>query len=151
MEKINISGFNNSSIVDGPGVRFTIYTQGCEHRCKGCHNPATWSSKENMLYSIEDIIEKIEDESLGKNITISGGDPLFQATSIIELAKQLFEKDYNIWLYTGYTFDEINSNEKLKPILNYINVLVDGKFVKELHDYTLDYRGSSNQNIIELR
>lgn len=149
MGKINLSGYIDSSIVDGPGVRFAIYTQGCMHKCKGCHNAETWSCDENELYDIDQLIDVVEAESLGKNITLSGGDPLLQIDSTIELASKLKAKEYNIWLYTGYTIDQIKANQKLAPILNWIDVLVDGKFEQELKDFNLDYRGSSNQRIIK--
>lgn len=148
MGKINLSGVVDSSIVDGPGVRFAIYTQGCKHQCEGCHNPITWSTDDNLITDIDELVARVEAESLGKNVTLSGGDPLLQIDSSIELAQKLKAKGYNIWLYTGYTLDQIKNNQKLKPILEYIDVLVDGKFVQELKDFNLEYRGSSNQNIV---
>lgn len=151
MGKINLSGFSNSSIVDGPGVRFTVYTQGCSHHCKGCHNPETWSDKPNKITDIDTLIEKIENESLSKKVTISGGDPLYQIESSFELCQKLKELGYEIWLYTGYTLDEIENNPKLKCILDVIDTLVDGKFIEEKKDFNLKFRGSSNQNIIDLK
>lgn len=150
MGKINLSGYIDSSIVDGPGVRFAVYTQGCAHHCPGCHNPDTWSTKTNMLMEIDDLIQIIEDESLGKNVTISGGDPLLQIEQTIELATKLKSKGYNIWLYTGYTYEQIQENNRLAPILKIIDVLVDGRFEQDKKDFELEYRGSSNQNIIKL-
>lgn len=149
MGKINLSGYVDSSIVDGPGVRFAIYTQGCMHHCEGCHNPKTWATEDNIVYDIDKLIELVEDQSLGKSVTLTGGDPLFQIDSTIELASKLKAKGYNIWLYTGYTLEQIKSNQKLSGILNHIDVLVDGKFVEELKDFNLEYRGSSNQKIIK--
>lgn len=149
MEKINISGFNNSSIVDGPGIRFTIYTQGCTHKCEGCHNPDTWSQDVNQLFSIDEIITKIENESLGKNVTISGGDPLLQVDQIYYLCQQLKQREYNIWLYTGYQIEQIKVNGKLNKILEVVDVLVDGRFDNSLLSPALKFIGSSNQRIIE--
>lgn len=149
MGKINLSGFIDSSIVDGPGVRFAIYTQGCKHQCAGCHNPNTWSTDDNLVYDIDQLIELVEAESLGKYVTLTGGDPLLQIDSTVELASKLKAKGYNIWLYTGYTLEQIKANQKLSPILEYIDTLVDGKFVNELKDFKLEYRGSSNQRIIK--
>lgn len=149
MGKINLSGYIDSSIVDGPGIRFAVYTQGCMHKCKGCHNSETWSCEDNQLFDIDQLIEIIEAESFGKSVTLSGGDPLLQIDSTIELAQKLKVLGYDIWLYTGYQLEQIKSNKKLSAILNYIDVLVDGKFEQELKDYSLEYRGSSNQNIIK--
>lgn len=149
MGKINLSGYIDSSIVDGPGVRFAIYTQGCKHACPGCHNAETWSTADNLVYEIDDLIKLVEDECLGKSVTLSGGDPLLQIDSTLELAEKLKARGYNIWLYTGYTFEQVKTNKKLAPILNWIDVLVDGKFELELKDFSLEYRGSSNQRIIK--
>lgn len=150
MGKINLSGYIDSSIVDGPGVRFAVYTQGCIHHCPGCHNPDTWSEKTNKLMEIDDLIQVIEAESLGKNVTISGGDPLLQIEQTVELATKLKSKGFNIWLYTGYTYEQIQTNNSLAPILDTIDVLVDGKFEQDKKNFELEYRGSSNQNIIKL-
>lgn len=149
MGKINLSGFVDSSIVDGPGVRFAIYTQGCKHHCEGCHNPKTWSTEPNIIYDIDELVTFVEEESLSKNVTLTGGDPLLQIDSTLELAQKLKAKGYNIWLYTGYTLEQIKSNQKLSLILEFIDTLVDGKFVDELKDFKLEYRGSSNQRIIK--
>ncbi len=147
---MNIAGFNNSSIVDGPGIRFTVYTQGCKHRCKGCHNPKTWSTRVNEEYSVTHIVNLIEEESLVKNVTISGGDPLLQIEECYELCSRLKQLGYNIWLYTGYTLNEIEASDDLNRILSVIDVLVDGKFIEDKFNHLLEYRGSSNQNIIYL-
>lgn len=149
MEKINVSGFNPSSIVDGTGIRFTIYTQGCKHHCQGCHNRETWNFDPNQLYTIDELINKIADESFEKNVTLSGGDPLFQISEVFKLCTRLKENGYNIWLYTGYTLEQIKLNDNLRKILTVIDVLVDGKFVEELRDPKLKFIGSSNQRIIE--
>ncbi len=149
MGKINLSGYIDSSIVDGPGVRFAIYTQGCIHQCPGCHNPKTWDCETNQEFDIDQLIQIIEDESLGNKVTVSGGDPLLQFTSTYELCTKLKAKGYDIWLYTGYTLEEIENEDKLAPILNVIDTLVDGRFEADLKDFNLEYRGSSNQRIID--
>ncbi len=149
MVKANISGLVSSSIVDGPGIRFAVYMQGCNHKCKGCHNINTWSTKENELIEIDDIIKTINAEALLKNVTISGGDPLLQYKATIDLAKKLKEENFNIWLYTGYTLNQILENEDMKIILKYIDVLVDGKFDEAKKDLNLKFKGSTNQNIID--
>ncbi len=151
MAKINLSGYVDSSIVDGPGVRFAVYTQGCSHSCPGCHNPDTWSFDQNRMMEVADLVAIIEDESLGRNVTISGGDPLFQIEATLELVKILKEKKYNIWLYTGFELEEIQNDSKKCEILNYIDVLVDGRFEQDAKDLELKYRGSSNQRVIDCK
>lgn len=149
MGKINLSGYVDSSIVDGPGVRFAIYTQGCIHECEGCHNPRTWDCKPNQVIEIDDLLKIIADESLSKCVTVSGGDPLVQLDSTLELCSKLKTSGYNIWLYTGYTLEQIENDYQMVKILPLIDTLVDGQFVESLKDFTLEYRGSSNQNIID--
>lgn len=149
MVKINLSGYVDSSIVDGPGVRFAIYTQGCNHHCPGCHNPDTWAFKDNKIIAVDELVNIIEAESLSKNVTISGGDPLMQIAPTIELAKKLKELNYNIWLYTGFSLEQVEACNQKREILNYIDILVDGRFEQSLKDFKLEFRGSSNQNIID--
>lgn len=149
MAKINLSGYIDSSIVDGPGVRFAVYTQGCIHKCAGCHNPKTWCETPNEVIEIDQLIEIINNESLGKSVTISGGDPLVQIDSTYELCSKLKVQGYNIWLYTGFTIEQIQADESLSRIISVTDVIVDGKFDLELKDYKLEYRGSSNQRIID--
>lgn len=143
MEKLNISGKIADSIVDGPGIRTVIFFQGCNHKCKGCHNPCTWSFKKNEILTEDEVIEYIERHNFSKKVTLSGGDPLEQ--NILGLLKKLKQKEYNIWLYTGYEMKEIK--EKYSEILEYTDVIVDGKFELENRDISLEYRGSSNQKI----
>lgn len=145
---MKIAGILKHSYVDGPGVRFVIFTQGCPHHCKGCHNPDTWDPDGGMAISVEEIAGLVRSTKYLDGVTLSGGDPLFQAKECVELAKAL--KDYNIWCYTGWTLDEINegkAGEDAKELLKYIDVLVDGPFIEELKSDKCIYRGSSNQNV----
>lgn len=141
------------SIVDGPGIRLTIFFQGCEHKCKNCHNPSTWDKNKGYKIEISELIEYIVNKfNKGKyysGITISGGDALFQKEELEEFLKQLKEKipNLNIWLYTGFHYEEILSYNLLK----YIDTLVDGPYIDEQRNITLKYRGSENQRIINLR
>ncbi len=143
MVKLNISGIVHDSIVDGPGLRTVIFFQGCKHKCKGCHNPNTWSFKPNIIMTEDEIIAEIENENFSKKVTLSGGDPLEQ--DVVSLAQKLKKKGYNIWLYTGYTLDEVEQN--FPEILTTIDALVDGKFQLDKKDLSLEFRGSSNQKI----
>ena len=141
------------TIVDGVGLRYSLYFAGCSHACPGCHNEYSWNSKHGNIVTYE-MLEKIADE-INKNklldgITISGGDPLFNPTDMLKVLKFLKEKTKkNIWLYTGYTLEQVREDELRRKCLEYVDVLVDGRFVKELYDPNLKFRGSSNQRIIK--
>lgn len=146
IHKITYPDINN-----GLGCRVTLWVSGCIHHCKGCQNKETWSFESGREFTDDDKREIFKVLSLPyiKGITFSGGDPLCSYDDILSLAKEIKEKfpKKDIWLYTGYTFEYINEN--LKEILNYIDILVDGKFIEELKDVSLPFRGSSNQRIWE--
>lgn len=135
------------TIVDGPGLRSSIYFAGCSHRCKGCHNPESWGFDGGEYITPQQLFNKIKDFASTKNITLSGGDPIQQPKQeLIELLKLLKEDNFNIWVYTGYAFEELD-----KEILSYIDVLVDGKFIEELKSDSCIYRGSTNQRLIDVK
>ncbi len=138
------------SIVDGEGLRSVIWTQGCSHHCKECHNPETWDFNTGTLVDIEDIKKEIDNLSLQDGITLSGGDPFFQAKACTEIAKYAKEKGLNVWAYTGFLFENLLKVEDMKELLKYVDVLVDGPFILEQRSLTLSYRGSSNQRIINV-
>ena len=130
------------TIVDGEGIRYSIYLAGCHHRCPGCHNPE----------KIEKMICEINANPLLDGITFSGGDPLYHPQEFLALVKQIKEATgQNIWCYTGYTFEQIQNDEMLNPILDYVDVIVDGRFEPDLYSPYLEFRGSSNQRIIRVR
>ncbi len=135
--------------VDGPGLRTSIYFAGCTHHCPECHNPESWDPSGGRIMSIEEIVNRIEEEDF--NVTFSGGDPLFQIEPLIALAKAIKRNGRNIWCYTGYKLEDILANGRLRPILNEIDVIVDGRFEKDRRDVSLKFRGSGNQRIIDLR
>lgn len=142
---LTISSIIHDSIVDGPGLRSVIFTQGCLHNCVGCHNQSSLPLNGGTLMSIDDIIDVLNEFNFTKKVTISGGDPLIQE-EIVALCKRLKEEGYHILIYTGYTLAEI---KKLKccNVLNYIDMLIDGKFEIENRDITLQFQGSTNQKI----
>lgn len=142
---VNIAGIIEDSIVDGPGIRTVIFFQGCPHNCEGCHNEATHSTSINQLYSIDDLVNQVKDNPLAKRITISGGEPFIQYDALLELSKQL--KDYQIWIYSGYTKEEL-VDLGYQEVFNYIEALVDGKFIIDLKTLDQGFVGSSNQNIV---
>ena len=144
----------SDSIVDGPGLRTVIWTQGCAHHCPGCQNPQTWDFDGGGLVPIKEVLKAIDELEEQTGITFSGGDPMYQPESCTEIAKYCKQKGYNIWVYTGFTYEEIMKMAKTKPIykefLKYIDILVDGPFVIQERDLNLLFRGSRNQRLIDI-
>lgn len=138
------------TIVDGPGLRTSIYFAGCSHRCAGCHNPHSWDFEGGQEMSVEEILAIIEKN--GFNVTFSGGDPLYQIDmGLIDLAERIKALGLDIWCYTGYTLEEIKASEGLSKIIDVVDVIVDGPYIESLRDITLRFRGSSNQRIIPVK
>lgn len=132
--------------VDGPGFRTSIYLAGCNHRCPGCHNPQSWDFNGGREMSLSQLLEVVADEEF--NVTLSGGDPLMHPSEITHLAKAITEMGLTVWLYTGYTWEEILASPKLQQPLPYLEAIVEGPFIYELRNTDLQFRGSSNQRII---
>ncbi len=141
----------SDSIVDGEGIRCVIWTQGCPHHCKGCHNPETHAFNKGFLKDTKELIEEIKNLELQDGITFSGGDPMMQPTACAEIAKACKEMDLNIWCYTGFMFEELLEDPIKVEFLKYIDVLVDGKFELDKKSYDAMYRGSTNQRIINVK
>lgn len=142
------------TIVDGDGIRYSIYLAGCNHRCPGCHNVASWNPKSGTPLTEEkvgEIIDEINSNPLLDGVTFSGGDPFFNPEEVRPLiARVRRETGLNIWCYTGYTIEEIMEAPRLRAVLPYIDTLVEGPFIRELYSPTLDFRGSRNQRIINV-
>lgn len=152
---MNISGISYPDVNNGLGCRVTLWVSGCSHHCKGCQNKETWDKKSGRVFSKEDKDKLFEilSKPYIKGLTLSGGDPLDTFDEVLQLVKEIrdtFDSTKDIWLYTGYTLEQINNTEK-KEILPYINYLVDGPFELDKRDITLKFRGSSNQIIWENR
>lgn len=136
--------------VDGPGLRTSIYLSGCRHKCPGCHNPQSWDFEEGTPMSILQIVNIIADNDF--DVTLTGGDPLYHPSEVLELTRIIKERlGKNIWLYTGFTAEQIERNNTLKSALKYVDTIVEGPFIEALKDPSLPFRGSSNQRIINLR
>lgn len=152
---LRIAGLIEESIADGPGVRFVVFTQGCPHGCPGCHNPDTHDFFGGYEIQIDEIVEKIKRNELIDGVTISGGEPFCQTRSVIELVKKLKDLKYHIIIYSGFTLEQLIEKSKkdknIIDLLNLIDILIDGRFEKDKRDYSLKFRGSSNQRIINLR
>lgn len=149
--KIKVANILYETMTDGPGMRTSIYCQGCSHHCKGCHNPQTWDFSGGKEYTINELFEVIVDDDFS-DVTFSGGDPMFQVEAFTELAKMVKNKtNKTIWCYSGYTYEQIKENPKMSLILPFLDVLVDGRFMIEKRNTDLKFRGSENQRIVHLK
>lgn len=152
--QIQVAGIINESIADGPGIRMVIFTQGCKHNCRGCHNPHTHPFQSGEAVEIGKIIQDIKKNYLLDGITLSGGDPFEQAEECAALAEEVKKAGLSVITYTGYTYEkllELSPVKKgFKELLDNTDLLVDGPFILEKKDLLLKFRGSSNQRIIDL-
>ena len=147
--QLNVLDIVEGTSVDGPGLRTSVYVAGCRHNCPGCHNPQSWSMDGGRPMTIAQILTVIEDNDF--DVTITGGDPLYHPEEIYILTRLIKERmGKNIWLYTGFTLEEILKDEQLKFALRYVDTIVEGRFIQELADKNLRFRGSSNQQIINI-
>lgn len=154
--KVRLSGeIQRDSIVDGDGIRTVIWFQGCPHKCPGCHNPESHDFQGGFETNISDIISILDKLDVQDGITFSGGEPMSQPYALYEIAKYAKSIGLNVWSYTGYTFEELLEKFETQPIfeetLNYIDVLVDGKFELDKKSLDLQFKGSSNQRIINVK
>ena len=150
---MNYNKIRKMDISNGPGVRVSIFMQGCEFHCKNCFNPETWDFKKGKEFTDKTIerVLKLADKEYIQGLSILGGEPMHPKNidNTLKLVKVFKEKypEKDIWVWSGFLFD----NLKDKEVLKYINVLVDGQYKDELHDFRLKYRGSSNQRVIDVQ
>lgn len=150
MTKIRVLKIIESTTVDGPGLRTSIYCAGCNNACPGCHNPQSWDINNGTPMTIDYLMSRILDDELC-NVTFSGGDPMLQALPLANLAQRIKkETSKNIWCYTGYTFEQCLANHDRLQLLKNIDALVDGPFIIAQKDTDLLFRGSGNQRIIDV-
>lgn len=148
MNKVNVIDIVRGTTVDGPGFRTSIYFAGCCHECDGCHNPQSWDFNAGSPMSVDELMEIVEEEDF--DVTFTGGDPLYHVDFMVSFADRIHALGKNIWLYTGFTWEQIVKDSNLSKILKHIDVIVDSPFVKSLRDTDLLFRGSSNQRIIDV-
>lgn len=152
---IRIAGIENDSIVDGPGFRLAVFTQGCVHHCPGCHNPETHPFDGGKEVDTDRIVRLMEENPLLDGITLSGGDPFCQPAACAELAKAAKAMGLNVWAYSGWTYEELMEMSKESPdILRFLentDVLIDGPFILAERTLELRFRGSRNQRQIDVQ
>ncbi|MDR0885336.1 MAG: radical SAM protein [Clostridiales Family XIII bacterium] len=159
---IRVSGFQNDSIVDGPGLRFTLFVQGCEFHCPGCHNPDTQSLESGKFYDADAIWAMIDRNPILTGVTFSGGEPLLQAAELLPLAEKIRAKGLELAIYTGYTWEEIycddadskddncTNKDAMRALLRLADTIIDGRFILAQRSLTLRFKGSRNQRIIDV-
>ena len=136
--------------VDGPGLRTSIYMAGCNHHCPGCHNPASWNPQGGEERTLDELMQVIAYNEAP--VTLSGGDPLQQPEGTRALISRIkHELGYNVWCYTGYTWEEIVNDPKLFKVVQELDVLVDGPFKMAERDISLRFCGSRNQRLIDVQ
>ena len=140
-----------SSSVDGTGFRDVLFVSGCPHRCEGCHNPQTWDYHAGVRVKLGEVYEKLTNSSI-TNITISGGEPFEQASSLYYLVSEIKKNtDKTVWIYSGYTFENIIFDKEKRSLLEICDVLVDGRFEKDNTELNMRFKGSLNQRIIDIK
>ena len=148
---IRIAGITEDSIVDGPGLRLTVFLQGCPHHCKGCHNPETWDYFGGKLVDTDDIIAMMDRNPILDGLTLSGGEPLLQTADCFRLVKEAKKRGLNVWCYTGYTWEVASTVTNVQALLRFVDVLVDGPFIESQRTLELSWRGSRNQRLIDVQ
>ena len=148
---MRIANYIQDSIVDGKGLRFTLFTQGCPHRCEGCHNPQTHDFDGGREMSTDEIVAIILKNPLTDGVTFSGGEPFAQARDCAVIARAVREKGLNVWAYSGYTFEQLlEGSDDMRELLSLCDVLVDGPFILAQRSLTLKWRGSANQRVLDV-
>lgn len=154
MSLVRLAGTVPESVVDGPGMRFVIFAQGCPHHCEGCHNSETWDTVGGELVSLSELLSSIDNNPLLRGITLSGGEPFLQAKELYPLARAVKEKGMDVITYTGYTWEDLQKmaagDLPIQRLMELSDYIVDGPFKKELRDISLPFRGSANQRVIDV-
>lgn len=146
--KVNVLDIVRGTTVDGPGFRTSVYMAGCRHACPGCHNPQSWDFNGGTLMNIEELMAVVEEEDW--DVTLTGGDPMYHPGAVMEIARRVHELGHDIWVYTGFTWEDLIKKEELSNVLRLIDVIVDGPYHAAERDTDLLFRGSRNQRIIDV-
>lgn len=150
--ELRIAGTVNDSIVDGPGIRFTVFTQGCPHGCPGCHNPQTHDFSGGTVTDTDELLEKIKSNPLLDGVTFSGGEPFAQAQALAHLGRQIKRLGMDVITYTGYTFEQLYADRSQNgwgELLSVTDYLIDGPFILAQKSYEVRFRGSKNQRYLD--
>lgn len=152
---LNLAGIVRESIVDGPGIRFAVYCQGCPHGCPGCHNPQTHPFGEGKDTDVAAVMKEIRKNPLLSGVTFSGGEPFCQPKALLSLAKEVKKNGLDIVIFTGYTYEELldmsGETPAIEGLLSLCDILIDGRFIESQRDLSLRFRGSRNQRIIDVQ
>ena len=150
VSELRVSGIVEESIVDGPGLRFVVFTQGCPHNCKGCHNPETHDPQGGFTLDTEELLKKFGENPLLSGITFSGGEPFMQPDPLAAMAGKVKEAGKNVIVYTGSTLEQLAAcnDTAIRDLLALTDTLIDGPYIESLRDPDLTFRGSSNQRIL---
>ena len=148
--KLRVAGFIEESIVDGPGLRFVLFLQGCRFQCPGCQNPQTWDFEGGTLVASDEVLDRICLDPLVHGVTFSGGEPFEQAQALVPLAAELKRRGYHLMAYTGYTLENLLCKPECRAFLELLDLLVDGPFIEAEKSLELRFRGSRNQRILNV-
>ena len=148
--QLRVAGVIEESIVDGPGLRFVLFLQGCRLHCAGCQNPQTWDFGGGTLVSADDVLKRIQSDFIVHGVTFSGGEPFEQAAALLPLALALKKQGYHLMAFTGYTLEQLLQKPECRPFLETLDLLVDGPYIEAQKSLDLRFRGSRNQRIINM-
>ena len=151
--ELTIAGVVKESIVDGPGIRYTVFTQGCPHHCPGCHKPQTWAFEGGQPTNAQALFEDFQKDPILKGITFSGGEPFCQPEPLTELAKLVHGAGKDVTIFTGYTYEQLleKQDPAVDALLAQCDLLIDGPFVMAQRNLELRFRGSENQRLIDMK
>lgn len=152
-EKLRIAGIEQESFVDGPGIRFVVFTQGCSHHCPECHNPETHAFGKGTVETADSLLKMVDANPLLSGVTLSGGDPMEQAVQLLPFVLGVKRRRLHLVVFTGYRYEMLMSkfaHPAMRELLTFTDILVDGPYMKDLRDLSLTFRGSSNQRIIDV-
>ena len=147
---LRVAGVIEESIVDGPGIRFVLFLQGCRLHCPGCQNPQTWDFDGGTLVPSDEVLARIRENPLVHGVTFSGGEPFEQAEALLPLAKELKAQGYHLMAFSGFTLEQLVQKPECRALLEQLDLLVDGPFIEAQKSLDLRFRGSRNQRILNM-